>query len=54
MYRGVQKKRELAGKYVFGGASVQKKLLEADGIEVVDGKVDLSKYAVKKSEILPL
>jgi hypothetical protein len=28
MYRGVQKKRELASEYVFGGASVQKKLLE--------------------------
>ena len=51
MYRGVQKKRELAGKYVFGGASVQKELLEADGIEVVDGKVDLSKYAVEINRV---
>jgi alkylated DNA nucleotide flippase Atl1 len=51
MYRGVQKKRELASEYVFGGASVQKKLLEADGIEVVDGKVDLSKYAVETNRV---
>ena len=50
-YRVVNAKGELAGKYVFGGASVQKKLLEADGIEVVDGKVDLSKYAVETNRV---
>ena len=50
-YRVVNAKGELAGEYVFGGASVQKKLLEADGIEVVDGKVDLSKYAVETNRV---
>ena len=30
-YRVVNSKGELAGEYVFGGAGVQEKLLEADG-----------------------
>ena len=46
-YRVVNSKGELAGEYAFGGAWAQKELLEADGIEVVDGKVDLSKYAIR-------
>lgn len=43
-YRVVNSKGELAGEYAFGGAWKQAKLLEADGIEVVDGRVDLGKY----------
>lgn len=43
-YRVVNAKGELAGKFAFGGAGVQEKLLEADGIEVIDGKVNLGKY----------
>ena len=35
---------ELAGEFAFGGAGEQAKLLEADGIEVADGRVDLEKY----------
>ena len=48
-YRVVNAKGELAGKFAFGGADVQAKLLEADGIEVIDGKddkVDLKKYGI--------
>lgn len=45
-YRVVNAKGELAGKFAFGGADVQAKLLEADGIEVKDGKVDLKKYGI--------
>jgi O-6-methylguanine DNA methyltransferase len=45
-YRVVNSKGELAGEYAFGGAWAQKELLEADGIEVIDGKVDLTKYMV--------
>ena len=37
-------KGELAEEFVFGGAGVQKRLLEAEGIEVAEGKVDLKKY----------
>ena len=35
---------ELAGAFAFGGADVQAELLREDGVEVVDGKVDLTKY----------
>ena len=37
-------KGELAGEFAFGGAGAQARLLEAEDIEVVDGKVDLKKY----------
>ena len=46
-YRVVNSKGELAQEFVFGGAGVQKGLLEAEGIEVTDGKVDLKKYGWK-------
>jgi O-6-methylguanine DNA methyltransferase len=45
-YRVVNAKGELAGEFAFGGAGAQARLLEADGIEVTDGKVDLEKYAI--------
>ena len=45
-YRVVNSKGELAGAFAFGGENVQKKLLEADGIEVVNGKVNLKKYGL--------
>ena len=45
-YRVVNSKGELAGAFAFGGENVQKKLLEADWIEVINGKVDLKKYGL--------
>ena len=45
-YRVVNSKGELSGEFAFGGAGRQAQLLEADGIEVVDGKVDLKKYGM--------
>ena len=45
-YRVVNSKGELAGAFAFGGENAQKKLLEADGVEVVNGKVDLKKYGL--------
>jgi O-6-methylguanine DNA methyltransferase len=45
-YRVVNSKGELAGKFAFGGAKVQEELLRADGIEVLDGRVDLEKYGM--------
>ncbi len=45
-YRVVNSKGELAGGFAFGGADVQANLLREDGIEVVDGKVDLKKYGM--------
>lgn len=43
-HRVVNSKGELAGAFAFGGDEVQAKLLEAEGIEVIEGKVNLSKY----------
>lgn len=42
-FRVVNAKGELPGNFAFG-EGVQERLLEEDGIEVVDGKVDLEKY----------
>ncbi len=35
------------GEFAFGGAGAQAKLLLEEGIEVVDGKVDLNKYGIE-------
>ena len=43
-FRVVNAKGELAGEFAFGGPGAQAKLLEAEGITVSDGKVDLKKY----------
>ena len=43
-FRVVNSKGELAKCFAFGGINVQEELLKADGVEVVDGKVDLKKY----------
>ena len=49
-YRVVNSKGELAEAFAFGGENVQKKLLEAEGVEVVDGKVDLERYGLDHHE----
>jgi O-6-methylguanine DNA methyltransferase len=46
-FRVVNSKGELSGEFAFGGAGAQQKLLEAEGIEVINGKVDLSKFGMK-------
>lgn len=46
-YRIVNAKGELAGAFAFGGGEVQAELLRADGIEVVDGKVNLKRYGIE-------
>ena len=46
-FRVVNSKGELAGEFAFGGAGAQARLLEAEGIEVVEGRVDLKKYQMK-------
>ncbi len=43
-HRVVNAKGELAGQYVFGGAWKQAQILKEEGVESVDGKVDLTKY----------
>ncbi len=43
-YRVVNAKGELAGEFAFGGAWKQGELLQAEGVEVIRGRVDLKKY----------
>lgn len=43
-FRVVNARGALAGEFAFGGPGQQPKLLEAEGVEVNDGIVDLSKY----------
>ena len=45
-FRVVNAKGELAGAFAFGGEGRQRKLLEEDGVQVVDGKVDLYKFGI--------
>ena len=45
-FRVVNSKGELSGVFAFGGENEQKKRLEADGIKVEDGRVELSRYGV--------
>lgn len=47
-HRVVNAKGELAEAFVFGGVNVQKNLLEEEGVEVVDNRVELKKYQVRK------
>jgi O-6-methylguanine DNA methyltransferase len=46
-HRVVNSKGELAGEYAFGGAWKQAQILESEGVEVANGKVDLAKYRIK-------
>ena len=45
-YRVVNAKGELAGEFAFGGEGAQARLLQADGIAVADGRVDLKIYGI--------
>ena len=45
-FRVVNAKGELAGAFAFGGGRAQEDLLRQDGVEVIDGKVDLMKYGM--------
>ena len=46
-FRVVNSKGELAGAFAFGGANVQADLLREDGVEVVDGKVDMKRFQME-------
>ena len=45
-YRVVNAKGELSGEFAFGGKGAQAKLLCADGIKVIDGRVNLKEYGM--------
>jgi alkylated DNA nucleotide flippase Atl1 len=43
---------ELSFSYAFGGIGEQKRRLEADGIVVKNGKVDLKQYGMETQRIV--
>ena len=43
-HRVVNSKGELAGEFAFGGAWKQGEILQSEGVEVINGRVDLEKY----------
>ena len=43
-YRVVNRFGELSSAFAFGGVNEQERLLAEEGIEVIDGKVDLNKF----------
>lgn len=47
-HRVLSAKGELAEAFVFGGVNVQKDLLEKEGVDVTDNRVDLKKYQVRQ------
>lgn len=47
-YRVVNAKCELAKAFAFGGAKAQAKLLMAEGVDVINDKVNLQKYGWNK------
>lgn len=46
-YRVVNARGEVARSFAFGGAGEQARLLEAEGVEVIDGKVDLKRFGIE-------
>ena len=46
-HRVVNRFGELSTAFAFGGVNRQEELLRGEGVEVIDGKVDLSKYGYK-------
>ena len=43
-HRVVNKEGKLASAFVFGGIDAQKEMLEAEGVTVVENKVDLTRF----------
>ena len=46
-YKVVNSRGALSSRYAFGGLEGQKRRLEAEGIRVENGRVDLSEYQMK-------
>ncbi len=49
-HRVVNAKGRLAPGFAFGGEDEQRRLLEAEGVEVTDNRVDLKKYQFRNSK----
>lgn len=50
-YKVVNFQGRLAPNFVFGGAEKQREKLMSEGIEVIDGRVDLKKYQWREYEV---
>ena len=48
-HRVVNSKGELAGEYAFGGAWKQAQILQSEGVEIVENRVNLEKYRFRKN-----
>ncbi len=48
-HRVVNSKGELAGEYAFGGAWKQGQILQSEGVEIVENRVNLEKYRFRKN-----
>ncbi|WP_044983578.1 methylated-DNA--[protein]-cysteine S-methyltransferase [Ruminococcus gauvreauii] len=48
-YRVVDREGRVSSSFVFGGVNRQIELLEAEGVEFADGKVQMDKYCWKKT-----
>ena len=46
-HRVVNAQGRLAPHFAFGGVDEQRRMLEAEGVEVIDGYVDLEKYQMR-------
>lgn len=53
-HRVVNSQGKLSGSFAFGGETAQEKLLEAEGVEVKNGTVDLEKYIIPDPMTRPL
>ncbi len=53
-YRVVSSRGALSEHYAFGGLDAQRRRLEADGVPVIDGRVDIAVYGMQDTEVLPL
>lgn len=49
-FRVVNSKGELAGEFAFGGSGAQARLLEAEGVTVTDGRVNLDIFGINVSK----
>ena len=49
-HRVVNSKGMLAGGFAFGGVEVQARFLREEGVEVIDGKVDLNRFGIRTDQ----
>ena len=53
-YRVVNAKGRLTEAFVFGGINMQEKLLKEEGVDIINGRVDMDKFGLMSEEISEL